>query len=135
MAAILSGPERPTAVATANDLTAIGALRAARDKGLRVPEDISVTGCDDIEMADIVNPPLTTLRISRKQYAQMLFDALRFEEDDLSRPGQVYRLPMKMVVRQSTGPASRIEPGKKNGRIPRAATRREAGSAGQSRPA
>lgn len=124
MAAILSGPERPTAVATANDLTAIGALRAARDKGLRVPEDISVTGCDDIEMADIVNPPLTTLRISRKQYAQMLFAALRLEEDDVNRPGQVYRLPMKMVVRQSTGPAPMIEPGKKKSKSARPATRK-----------
>jgi DNA-binding LacI/PurR family transcriptional regulator len=124
MAAILSGTERPTAVATANDLTAIGALRAARDKGLRVPEDISVAGCDDIEMADIVNPPLTTLRISRKQYAQMLFEALRLGEDDLSRPGQVYRLPMKMIVRQSTGPVPRVEFEKKNGKSALSATRK-----------
>jgi LacI family transcriptional regulator len=118
MAAILSGRERPTAVATANDLTAIGALRAARDRGLRVPEDISVAGCDDIEMADIVYPPLTTLRISRKQYAEMLFDALRLGESDPTRPGQVYHLPMKMVVRQSTGPVPRAEPGKKKSARP-----------------
>jgi LacI family transcriptional regulator len=103
MRSILSCPERPTAVATANDLTAIGALRAARDMGIRVPEDISVSGCDDIEMADIVYPPLTTLNISRSLYAQMLFDALQLGEAGLSVPGKVYRLPMKMIVRQSTG--------------------------------
>ena len=122
MAAILSSRERPTAVATANDLTAIGALRAARDKGLRVPEDISVTGCDDIEMADIVHPPLTTLRISRKQYAEMLLDALHLGENDPTRPGQVYHLPMKMVIRQSTGPAPRVESGTK--KSTRSATRK-----------
>ncbi len=105
MSAILGCTELPTAVVTANDLTAIGALRAARDKGIRVPEDISVAGCDDIEMADIVHPPLTTLRISRKQYAKIIFDALQIGESDLSLPGKVYRLPMTMIVRQSTGPA------------------------------
>ncbi|MGO8759838.1 MAG: LacI family DNA-binding transcriptional regulator [Terracidiphilus sp.] len=105
MEAILKQDEIPTAVVTANDLTAIGALRKAHEMGLRIPEDISVAGCDDIEMSDIVYPPLTTLRISRKQYAQMLFDALQMGERDLSQPGTVFTLPMKLVVRQSTGPA------------------------------
>ena len=57
MARILSQPEIPTAVMTANDLTAIGALRAAHEKGLRVPADISIAGFDDIAMSDIVHPP------------------------------------------------------------------------------
>lgn len=105
MEAILAQKEIPTAVVTANDLTAIGALRKAHEQGLRVPEDISVAGCDDIEMSDIVFPPLTTLRISRRQYAQTLFDALQAGAEDLSLPGKVFSLPMKMVVRQSTGPA------------------------------
>ncbi len=105
MEAILGRDEIPTAVVTANDLTAIGALRKAHEKGLRIPEDISVAGCDDIEMSDIVYPPLTTLRISRKQYAQMLFDALQMAAKDLSQPGKVLSLPMTIVVRQSTGPA------------------------------
>jgi DNA-binding LacI/PurR family transcriptional regulator len=104
MEAILGQDEIPTAVVTANDLTAIGALRKAHEKGLCIPEDISVTGCDDIEMSDIVFPPLTTLRISRRQYAQMIFDALQWSAGDLARPGKVLSLPMKIVVRQSTGP-------------------------------
>lgn len=104
MARILSQAERPTAVVTANDLTAIGALRAAHEKGLRVPEDISVAGCDDIAMSDVVYPPLTTLRISRTEYAGLLFDALRAGGDDLTRPGHKYVLPMSLVVRRSTGP-------------------------------
>lgn len=112
MESILSQEQIPTAVVTANDLTAIGALRKAREKGLRIPEDISITGCDDIEMSDIVYPPLTTLRISRRQYAKMLFDALQSSAEDLSQPGKVFSLPIRMVVRQSTGPAPKH--GKRN---------------------
>ena len=105
MEAILDQDEVPTAVVTANDLTAIGALRKAHERGVRIPEDISVTGCDDIEMSDIVYPPLTTLRISRRQYAQMLFDALQMGAEELSKPGKVLSLPMQIVIRKSTGPA------------------------------
>jgi DNA-binding LacI/PurR family transcriptional regulator len=109
MEAILNQEEVPTAVVTANDLTAIGALRKAHERGLRIPDDISVTGCDDIEMSDVVFPPLTTLRISRREYAQMLFDALRSGANELSQPGKVLSLPMKIVIRQSTGPARNDE--------------------------
>jgi LacI family transcriptional regulator len=105
MRKILGEGETPTAVVCANDLTAIGALRTAHEKGIRVPHDISITGCDDIDMSDIVNPPLTTLRISRREYAGMLIDALRQAGEDLSQPGQLYKLSMQLVVRESTGPA------------------------------
>ncbi len=104
MAKILSQPEIPTAVIAANDLTAIGALRAAHEKGLLIPDHISIAGCDDIEMSDIVFPPLTTLRISRKEYARMMFEALQMAGKDLTRPGQQFHLPTTLVVRQSTGP-------------------------------
>jgi DNA-binding LacI/PurR family transcriptional regulator len=105
MMKILDQPEVPTAVVCANDLTAIGALRAAHQRGVRVPEDISVTGCDDIGMADVVYPPLTTLRISRKEYARMLFHALQGASRDLAKQGARYTLPTTLVIRQSTGPA------------------------------
>jgi DNA-binding LacI/PurR family transcriptional regulator len=117
---ILSGAERPTAVVAANDLTAIGALRAAYKRNLRVPEDISVAGCDDIDMSDIVNPPLTTLRISRREYAQMMFDALRTAGADTSLPGKQFTLAMQLVVRRSTGPA----PGGHSQRTPARTTRK-----------
>lgn len=107
MAKILSQPQTPTAVLTANDLTAIGALRTIHEKGLRVPDDISVTGCDDIAMSDIVYPPLTTLAISRKEYAHLLFEALSAGSEDLSRPGRQYKLQTTLVVRQSTGPVQK----------------------------
>jgi len=102
---ILSCAEVPTAIVAANDLTAIGALRAAHQHHLRIPEDISIAGCDDIEMSDIVYPPLTTLRISRKEYARMLLEALRTAGEDFTLPGKQFTLPMRLVVRESTGPA------------------------------
>jgi len=105
MESILSQQEIPTAVVTANDLTAFGALRTAHQKNLRIPEEISIAGCDDIAMSDIVFPPLTTLRISRHEYARMLFEALRASEDDPSKAGQQFHVPTSLVVRQSTGPA------------------------------
>jgi len=110
MAEILAQPEIPTAIVAANDLTAIGALRTAHEHGLRIPDDISIAGCDDIEMADIVFPPLTTLRISRKEYARMMFEALQVTGRDLTRPGQQFILPTTLVVRQSTGPVPAHSP-------------------------
>jgi DNA-binding LacI/PurR family transcriptional regulator len=107
MTAILGQSELPTAIVCANDLTAIGVLRAAHERGIRVPEDISVAGCDDIAMADIVYPPLTTLCISRKEYARLLFRALQGASQDLTKQGTRYLLPTTLVVRQSTGPAPR----------------------------
>ena len=106
--AILKQERRPTAIVTANDLTAFGVLRKAHEMGLRIPEDVSVTGCDDIEMSDVVFPPLTTLRISRRLYAQMLFEALKLGTDDVTRPGRVFSLPMELLVRKSTGRAPKL---------------------------
>jgi LacI family transcriptional regulator len=119
MAYILAQDESPTAVVTANDLTAIGALRTAHENGLRIPEDISITGCDDIAMSDIVYPPLTTLRISRKEYAQLLFEALRAGSEDLSRKGNQYVLSTSLVVRKSTGPAPKTEKPRRRNRNPK----------------
>jgi LacI family transcriptional regulator len=62
MAKLLALPEPPTAVFAASDMMALGAIRAAADAGLSVPEDVSVIGFDDIQLADHMNPPLTTLR-------------------------------------------------------------------------
>jgi DNA-binding LacI/PurR family transcriptional regulator len=116
MEKILAQTQTPTAIVTANDLTAIGALRKAHEKGLRIPEDISITGCDDIAMSDIVYPPLTTLRISRKAYAGLLFEALRAGSEDLTRQGKQYALATTLIVRESTGPAPGL---KKQQRRPR----------------
>jgi len=116
MARILQQDKVPSAIVTANDLTAIGALRTAHEKGLRIPDDISIAGCDDIAMSDIVYPPLTTLRISRQEYAGLLFEALRAGSESLGTPGRQYKLATSVVVRKSTGPAPKAQKTKRRGR-------------------
>lgn len=101
--ALLSAPDRPTAIFAASDTQAAGVLEAARDLGLRVPEQLSVVGYDDIELAEIVG--LTTVRQplfrSGQRGMQLLLDALRGHP---SRPAREV-LPLELVVRGTSGPA------------------------------
>jgi DNA-binding LacI/PurR family transcriptional regulator len=103
MRELLSLPERPTAIMTANDLTAIGALRAIEREGYSVPENFSLIGFDDIELADILSPPLTTLRVSRPELARLFFDALESARNDPNAMGKQYAIQTSLVVRKSTG--------------------------------
>jgi LacI family transcriptional regulator len=100
MTLMLAGPVLPKAVITSNDLTAIGALRAIRDKGLRVPEDISLVGFDDITFSSYTQPPLTSIRIPRNEIAETAFHALVKMQNDHNF--NVLRIPTELVVRQST---------------------------------
>jgi len=74
---LLKLPVRPTAVIASNDLTAIGALDAIHQSGLRVPDDISLVGFDDISFAHLTQPRLTTVLLSRTQIATTAFTALQ----------------------------------------------------------
>lgn len=96
---------RPTAVFTANDLTAIGVVAGARAEGLSVPHDLSVIGLDDIWLAEQTDPPLTTVGMPRYEIGQlamqMLFDLLDKNDERPSTP--VHRqVETSLVVRQST---------------------------------
>ncbi len=97
---------RPTAILCSNDMTAIGVLRAAYLKGLKVPQDLSVIGLDDIDFAEFTLPPLTTIRLSRVELARAAFEALRLQAEN--RPtGPVQReflVSTELVVRGSTAP-------------------------------
>ncbi len=74
---------RPTAIFAANDLLALGALRAAREAGLRAPRDISVVGVNDIPLVGLIDPPLTTVRVPQREMgetaARMLIAAIQNE--------------------------------------------------------
>jgi DNA-binding LacI/PurR family transcriptional regulator len=102
MQQLLTHQPRPTAVFAANDLMAIGAMRAADEAGLRVPCDISIVGVDDIEVAAFQTPPLTTICQPFAQLAtlgvQLLLDILVGKE--LVQPQIV--IEPTLVVRQST---------------------------------
>jgi DNA-binding LacI/PurR family transcriptional regulator len=104
MLQLLELRNRPTAIITANDLTAIGALRVIHRAGLSVPGDFSVIGFDDIELSDIVYPPLTTLHLPRHELAKRFVAALDAFTFDPHRAGRQYKVDTSLVVRESTGP-------------------------------
>jgi len=100
---------RPTAVICSNDMTAIGVLRAAYMKGLRVPHDLSVVGLDDIDFCEFTLPPLTTIRLSRADLAHAAFDALRQQAEAVSgaKVQREFLVSTNLVVRESTAPPTR----------------------------
>jgi DNA-binding LacI/PurR family transcriptional regulator len=110
MQRILSSGAKPTAILASNDLTAIGAMGAIYEYGLRVPEDISVIGFDDILLSAFTRPALTTLRLPRGEIATAAFRAL-FQSREAGAtkpgPGAEYLIQPELVVRKSTGPAPR----------------------------
>jgi LacI family transcriptional regulator len=100
MTGLIEARDPPTAVLASNDLTAIGALRAARGMGWSVPADVSIVGFDDIRFASFTEPPLTTVALSRSELAERAIDALlnnrHFGSECLVKPA--------LVIRGSTAP-------------------------------
>jgi LacI family transcriptional regulator len=107
-ATLLDLPEPPTAIFAFNDSIAIGALRAARDRGLRVPEDLSVVGFDDIEPAILVTPTLTTVRAPLSELGRTAVKVLvRLLERRTSETTPHIELATRLVLRESTAPPRR----------------------------
>ncbi len=92
-----------TAIYCVNDLTAFGAIDRLRDLGRRVPEDVSVTGYDDIAMAAISTPPLTTVRVPWYEMTFTAVEQLVAWIERQERPAS-RTFPVELVVRGSTGP-------------------------------
>lgn len=90
---------RPTAIVCVNDFMAAGALRELRALNLRVPEDVSLTGFDDIELADIITPPLTTAHIPRDLIGRLIFESLT----TTPQPREILLTPT-FTLRASTAP-------------------------------
>ncbi len=101
MSRLLSLTDRPTAVLAASDTLALGALAAARDMGVRVPEDISLAGFDDIEVAGYCNPPLTTVRVPAYEIGQIAFKILLDMVNTHSNQAQQYCLDTSLIIRSS----------------------------------
>jgi DNA-binding LacI/PurR family transcriptional regulator len=95
----------PTAVMCSNDMTAIGVLHRLYRAGLRVPDDLSVIGFDDIHIAEVTIPPLTTVQMSRFDLARAAVTALRahVESPDDPTPKREYKIQTDLIVRESTG--------------------------------
>ena len=113
MKTLLARPPAPTAVICINDYLAAGALIEAKAAGLIVPDDLSITGFDDVELAGEIDPPLTTIRVPARQLgitiARFVLDTL--EIGDAVLPP---RLEAELIIRGTTGrprerqPASRV---------------------------
>ena len=105
---LLARDKRPTAIFACNDLMAIGALRAAKAMGFRVPEDISVVGFDDIYLAAYSNPPLTTVRQPKYEMGQLATKLLLERIQDPDLPPRTPLLDTELMIRASTcSPASK----------------------------
>lgn len=106
MLRILDSDARPTAVLGSNDLTAIGAMGAIHERKLRIPEDISVMGFDDIQLSAFTMPSLTTVNVPRVELAKSAFQALLHARKPGRKlaMGEKYPVRTSLVLRGSTGP-------------------------------
>ncbi len=101
---LLDTPEPPTAILANYDVLAIGAISGIVERGLRVPEDISVVGYDDIEAARFAQPPLTTVAQPKEEMGRLSVQVLaKLINDDEPSP-ETTDMPVELVVRESTGP-------------------------------
>lgn len=107
MRQLLKARPAPTAVLTANDLTAFGALQEMQLQGVRVPADISLVGFDGIQLGSALHPPLTTIEISPREMALTCLRALDHLKADVTRRGLLLTVHGSLVERGSTGPAPR----------------------------
>jgi LacI family transcriptional regulator len=105
MRALLSEGDPPTAVLCHNDLAAFGAIRALVEAGLKVPDDVSVIGGDDIAFARYGTPALTTVRIPRDRLGRLAYEALDRMIRTKRRLATEVSLSTNLIVRESTGPA------------------------------
>jgi DNA-binding LacI/PurR family transcriptional regulator len=101
---IISSGFNPTAVICVNDFMALGALSELREAGLRVPQDVSVTGFDNIALAALSNPSLTTLHIPRDRIGRLMFEALTEAPPAPEADRTSLVIEPEFVLRESTGP-------------------------------
>ncbi len=96
-----TNPEVPTAFFADNDLIAISCIRALKDKGYRVPQDVSVVGFDDIPISAVASPALTTVHVYKEQMGGVAVDILRMTIADPKRPVMNVHLCTDLIERQS----------------------------------
>lgn len=97
-------PNPPTAVFTYSDQLAMGAMRAAADLGLCIPDDVSIIGYDDIELAAFSIPRLTTIYQNKKQIGELAVSQILKHILNPELPREDILLPAHLVIRESTGP-------------------------------
>lgn len=104
---LLRLPEPPTAIFAGNDMLAMWALEQARELGVRIPQDLSIVGFDDVDMASQVTPPLTTVRQPLRELGALATRLLLKQIEGDSEPVSLHVVPPEMVVRSTTCPPAR----------------------------
>jgi LacI family transcriptional regulator len=102
---LLRAGEAPTAIFAANDLIALGTLRAAREAGLEVPKDLSIVGFNDIPLADLFDPPLTTVHVPQQEMGATAASLLIAQLERETIKDRRVVLDATLVIRGSTAPA------------------------------
>ncbi len=111
---LLTGPEPPTALFAANDMSAIAAMDVARDLGLRLPEDLSVVGFDNVPESALCTPRLTTVEQPIQEMGSRAVTVL-IDLIEGADPGPIHRtLPTRLVARDSTRRLASGRPASKN---------------------
>ncbi len=101
---LLSQHRGVTAVFAANDVIALGVIRAIHEAGLRIPNDISLVGFDDIEFASIANPALTTIAVPKYEIGRAAIEVLIKLANDRNGSPEHRRFDVKLVERESCRP-------------------------------
>jgi LacI family transcriptional regulator len=102
---LLATGYEPTAIICVNDITAVGALRELRERGIRVPLDMSVTGFDNVKLSEFCYPALTTVHIPRDRIGHIICAALLSRTGKTSVADPELVIDPEFVLRDSTGPA------------------------------
>jgi LacI family transcriptional regulator len=106
MQRLLAQPEHPSAILCSNDMTAIGVQHALFEANLKVPDDFSLVGFDDVHLAEYTIPPLTTIRMSCKDLALAAVNSLLAQIQHDAEPTTLQAppiVPTQLIVRQTTG--------------------------------
>lgn len=102
---LMTLPQRPTAVLCGNDVLAVGAVRQAEKMGISIPDEVSITGFDDIELARIISPSLTTVHVPHREMGRKAAIEL-IDMVETGSTGQSLRLETNVINRESLGPVA-----------------------------
>jgi len=103
---LLESGFRPTAILCVNDFMAVGVMRELHEEGFQIPRDVSVTGFDNIKLAEFCSPPLTTVHIPREQIGHIIFEHVLGDGRNEHNSREIVIDP-ELVVRDSTGVATK----------------------------
>lgn len=105
---LLASGFKPTAIICVNDFMALGVVTELREHGLAVPQNVSVTGYDNISLSQFAYPPLTTVNIPREKIGHLAFGALVSDLEESQVRGREIVIDPELVIRESTAPAAAI---------------------------